>query len=108
MGVGPQMPTDPRMMQLSEILSRAYPVLDKEFLGATKPMYDERARISANPALSPTQKRALMNEQALDIVETNRQMLQRIQLMENNLSKHFGMPIKFDKLSPGGKMEKFN
>lgn len=104
-GVGPVMPEDQRVLGLAFVLNRSYPDLSKSFLASTKSLYDERARISASVDLSPEKKRALMNAKALDIVETNRQLLQRLTLMENNLSQHYGMPIKFEKLKPGKKME---
>lgn len=96
LGKGPVAPNDGRVLQLAELLQRAYPNLEKEFLGNTKDLYNLRSRAASDASLSPQMRRAVMNGYSETIIEKNRELLSRMELLENNLSNHFGVRIKLD------------
>lgn len=107
LGTGPQQAGDPAMMQLAETLHRIYPELNKEYVGNNKDLYNLRAQVSNSTQYSPQMKRAIMNGYAETIIENNRKLLQRIELIEGNLSKQFGVQIKLDSVDLNQGIQQF-
>lgn len=107
LGQGPVQASDPAMMQLAETLSRVYPQLSKEYEGANKDLYNLRSKAASDSSLSPQMKRAVMNGYSETIIENNRKLLQRIELIENNLSRQFGVRIKLDNINLNRGLDQF-
>jgi len=70
-----------------------------------KVLYEDTQGIRNSTSLSPNMKRAKMNENAFQIIQNNRSLLQDIERHEALLSGMFKRPIKFDKLQLGKTME---
>jgi hypothetical protein len=107
LGSGPVQAGDPAMMQLAETLHRIYPQLNKDYIGNNKDLYNLRAQVSNSTQYSPQMKRAIMNGYAETIIENNRKLLQRIEVIENNLSKQFGVQIKLDRVDLNQGIQQF-
>jgi hypothetical protein len=107
LGTGPSVAVDQPMMQLAEIVHRLGPDLAKEFQGTNKDLYNLRSQVANSTQFSPQMKRALMNGYAEQIINNNRNLLQRIELVEANLSKQFGREIKLDRVDLGKGIEQF-
>lgn len=107
LGTGPVQAGDPAMLQLAETLHRIYPQLSKEFEGTNKDLYNLRGQVANSTQYSPQMKRAIMNGYAETIIENNRKLLQRIEVIEGNLSKQFGVRIKLDQVDLNRGLDQF-
>jgi hypothetical protein len=107
LGQAPVPAVDQDMMQLAATVSRFYPKLSQEFLGANKDLFALRGQVANSTQFSPQQKRALMNGYAEQIIDHNRTFLNRLQLIESNLSTYFGRDIKLDKIDLNKGIDQF-
>lgn len=107
LGTGAAPAQDMQVLALAEIVHRYLPDLNKEWLGTNKDLYTLRSQVANSTSYSPQMKRALMNGYAEQIIENDRKLLQRLQLIESNLSTQFGRQIKFDKIDLGKGIDQF-
>jgi len=102
-GIAP--PPDLPTQQLAEMVTGLYKQFADSSLAMNKVLYEDTQGIRNSTSLSPNMKRAKMNENAFQIIQNNRSLLQDIERHEALLSGMFKRPIKFDKLQLGKTME---
>lgn len=93
--VGPQ---DQGMAYLAQMAHQYYTLVDKQFLGPNKDLYQQRQSIQLSTKYSPEYKRAMMNELSNQIIENNRAALTFLQQIEGAMSNQLGYQVKLDKL----------
>jgi hypothetical protein len=107
LGQAPTPAVDQGMLQLAEIVHRFSPQLNQEFLGTNKDLFALRSQVANSTSYSPQMKRALMNGYAEQIIDNNRAFLNRLEMIESNLSTHFGRQVKLDKIDLSKGIDQF-
>jgi hypothetical protein len=101
-------PPDPQILQLSQQAKMFYTLLDRQFLGKNKDLYEQRQSVQISTRYSPEMKRGLMNGISNEIIANDRAALQYIQLTEQQMSKQFGRKIQFDKIDLNKGIDQFS
>jgi hypothetical protein len=107
LGKAPAPAVDQNMLHLAELVVKFAPQLEQEFLGKNKDLFALRSQVQNSSEYTPQAKRAIMNGYAEQIVDNNRELVNRIDMIERNLSLQFGVQIKLDKIDPRKGMQQF-
>lgn len=106
-GVAPIGARDEIIQRIGLEAGRIYREIGSLQQASIKQLHDDRSSIAQSNKFGPAEKRALMNERAMEIIERNRRLLADIERQESIISRNLGVPVKFDKLNLNKGSEQF-
>lgn len=92
-GSGPVKFADQQMQALAFDAQRFVSVYDRQFSGRLKDLYEQRASILSSEKVAPDTKQTMMNDNAKQIVDVNRQALSALEQWKWNVSKAYNRDI---------------